>query len=233
MLKHVHAVLENHQPILQYYNSIAGIYDTDRFGNSYGQYLHEQENAFLKRVILPDDPAVLDIGCGTGRFMDFATHGIDISDEMLKRAKEKFPGKVFTHADAERLPFEDGYFDKVLCMHVLMHLPKQKMEHILGEAHRVLKQHGSFVFDVPSKSRRIFSGSNKKGWHGASSYSVAEIKKLTRQHWQLKLYSGLLFLPIHRIPAKLRKPLLFFDSWVCRSVLKEYSSYLIIVLQKK
>jgi hypothetical protein len=33
--------------ILNYYNHLAKTYDENRFGNSYGKYIDEQERAFL------------------------------------------------------------------------------------------------------------------------------------------------------------------------------------------
>ncbi|WP_139423771.1 methyltransferase domain-containing protein [Chryseobacterium mulctrae] len=36
---------------------------------------------------------MLDLGCGRGRLLNFATHGVDFSQEMLNIAQEKFPYK--------------------------------------------------------------------------------------------------------------------------------------------
>ena len=43
-------------------------------------------------------------------------YGIDISEEMLKKAKEKVLDTVtLSLGDAEHLPFENGKFDCLLC----------------------------------------------------------------------------------------------------------------------
>lgn len=34
--------------ILKYYNNLAVTYDKNRFGNSYGKYIDQQEKSFLK-----------------------------------------------------------------------------------------------------------------------------------------------------------------------------------------
>lgn len=55
---------------------------------------------------LPEDASVLDVGCGTGYFLDHLRWprglylGFDYSARMLANAMEKHPGYVFTRADA-------------------------------------------------------------------------------------------------------------------------------------
>ncbi|MCW4470491.1 hypothetical protein OGH69_16080 [Flavobacterium sp. MFBS3-15] len=41
-------------PILDYYNALAGNYDTNRFGNSYGQFIDRQERQVLDRLVKRD-----------------------------------------------------------------------------------------------------------------------------------------------------------------------------------
>ena len=60
-------------PIQDYYDKIAHKYDADRFGNSYGRYIDALEREILTTWLHGVKPEnVLDIGCGTGRFLDFA-----------------------------------------------------------------------------------------------------------------------------------------------------------------
>ena len=81
--------------IKSYYNKLAHDYDNNRFNNSYGQYLDQQERAFLKRILNKTAPThCMDIGCGTGRLLDYADYGVDFSHEMLKVATEKYPHKI-------------------------------------------------------------------------------------------------------------------------------------------
>ena len=66
---------------------------------------------------------VLDVGCGTGEIgllfaeLDHRVTGIDISDKMLAKAREKTSHKMldiaFKIGDAEDPPFEAGTFDVV------------------------------------------------------------------------------------------------------------------------
>lgn len=76
---------------------------------------------------------VLDAGCGTGEigllFAELGHHvtGIDISEKMLSKAKEKASRKMYDNAfkkgDAENPPFEAGTFDVVVTRHLLWTLP--------------------------------------------------------------------------------------------------------------
>lgn len=75
---------------------------------------------------------ILHIGCGTGQFwienykkMPKGSEIIltDISKQMLDRAKSNLNHNNinFEVADAENLPFEDGYFDWVMAHHIIYH----------------------------------------------------------------------------------------------------------------
>lgn len=214
-----------------YYNALAPDYDMSRFGNSYGRHIHKQENALLQKYL--SEGLTLNLGCGTGRLMEYADYGIDISTAMLHEARSRFPGQQFVLCDAEETSFEDESFDQVFSTHLFMHLSKQKTAAIIQEAGRVLKKGGLFVFDFPSKKRRAFQKTSLPGWHAANTYSIKEIKQLTQDKWILRTYSGVMHLPIHRMPEWLRPDLLKFDTMLCRSFLKEYASYLFVVLEKK
>jgi SAM-dependent methyltransferase len=108
----------------------------------------------IERMRVPTDARVLDVGCGSGwasrLFGGFAINGrvtgIDISDEMIKLARESsraFPQCDFEIASAERLPFSDNEFTRAFSMESLYYyrdIPKA-----LAEIHRVLKPGGVFV----------------------------------------------------------------------------------------
>ncbi|MBL7828906.1 MAG: methyltransferase domain-containing protein [Saprospiraceae bacterium] len=220
--------------INDYYNQIAHLYDTDRFGNSYGRFIDAQERVILSRLLPPTDQHnVLDVGCGTGRFLDYATHGLDGSAAMLDVAHQKHPGKQLTQGDVMATPFDPASFDAAFCMHVVMHLEQSDLGNLLGEMHRILKPNGYFVFDFPSKSRRSLLGFKSKNWHGRNAYSLSEVTDLANWNWEVQFKQGILFLPIHRFPPTVRPLLHAFDTLICRSFLKKYASYLVVSLRKK
>lgn len=87
---------------------------------------------------------VLDVGCGTGNYIGALREetgcpswGIDPSEEMLTRAKERFRGIAFELARAESLPFEGESFDLVFSVDVIHHVGDRGK--YFREAHRVLK----------------------------------------------------------------------------------------------
>ncbi len=49
--------------------------------------------------------------------------------------------------DITNIPFQDNYFDFILCSHVLEHIPNDKLAML--ELYRVMKKGGSGIFQVP------------------------------------------------------------------------------------
>ena len=99
---------------------------------------------------------ILDVGTGTGLLslilaeMGYDVVGIDLSEEMIERAKEKAADRgvelkiKFKVGDAEALPFESGVFDAIVNRAVLWTLPEPKKA--LDEWKRVLKPGGKLCF---------------------------------------------------------------------------------------
>ncbi len=222
------------EEITQYYNDLAKDYDNNRFSNTYGQYIHKQEDEILIRYLGKKNTEFnLDIACGTGRFLKYTDYGIDISKEMVKISRKKFPKKRISIEDAESLSFEDSFFDNVISFHLFMHLNIVSFKTILIEVYRILKTGGYFIFDIPSEKRRKLSGYHSSNWHGGNQMSVKSIRSLIDPEWELVSFHGIAFFPIHRIPNKLRKRIVILDSFMSNSFLKEYSSHLIFILKKK
>lgn len=220
--------------IKTYYNDLAKNYDVDRFSNSYGQYIHKQEEYILKKYLNEIETEYnLDIACGTGRFLKYADYGIDFSKEMVEVSKKKYPLKKITVEDAETLSFQDSFFNNVVSFHLLMHLNISSTRKILSEVNRVLKKGGYFIFDIPSMKRRKLTGYQCSNWHGGNQISVKSLRKLLGSDWELVSFYGTVFFPIHYLPEKLRYKIIIFDNLLCNSFLKEYSSHLIFILKKK
>ncbi len=219
--------------VIQYYDKIATCYDADRFGNSYGRFVDAQERKVLHHLLADRNEFVLDLACGSGRLLSYAGIGLDASAEMLKLANEKFPGKLTLHAEADAIPLDTASVDTVISFHFFMHLNRQEIEKIIADVHRVLKDGGRLIFDLPSGKRRKLLGYSPNTWHGAYSATLEEMNEMVHDNFILKSTHGLLLLPLHRIPKRLRKFFLWLDYHMANSFLKEYSSYLIIELRKK
>lgn len=86
--------------------------------------------------------AVLDLGCGKGRFASRLAAegarviGLDLSQAMLTAAT----GLSRVRGTASRLPFTDQAFDSVIAIEVIEHLPS--VEQALAEVRRVLRPGG-------------------------------------------------------------------------------------------
>lgn len=104
--------------------------------------------------------AVLDIGCGTGRFTfgvsavkETSTCGLDVSIEMLERALAKDENREipWVGGDAQRLPFRARTFDCVYMTLVIHHIENKRLA--IREMYRVLNKGGSCVIVTSSHAR--------------------------------------------------------------------------------
>jgi ubiquinone/menaquinone biosynthesis C-methylase UbiE len=101
-------------------------------------------------------PRILDVACGTGRFLRqlgaalprAKLYGVDLSPHYLKKARSLFPpaAAVTLAADnAEALPFADGFFDAVTSVFLFHELPSDVRRRVAAEAWRVLEPGGRLV----------------------------------------------------------------------------------------
>jgi ubiquinone/menaquinone biosynthesis C-methylase UbiE len=216
-----------------YYEKIASEYDNLRFNNSYGRCIDFQEREILNQwLVSSENKSVLDLACGTGRFLNLATAGLDISPNMLEVARSKHPDKELILASADNIPVASGNYDVVFSLHLFMHLSKDKIGEIFEECYRILRPQGMLIFDIPSALRRKMISYKAADWHGATALSISEINNLCGFKWIFKELVGVTFFPIHRLPAKSRHLLLPLDKLACRSFLKIMSSYYLVKLIK-
>ena len=91
----------------------------------------------------------LDAACGTGRYARYMSErghqvsAVDLSPEMIERARPNTPGVEFRSGSLEELPFPDQAFDLVMCGLALTHLPA--ISKAVSEIGRVLKVSGTLV----------------------------------------------------------------------------------------
>lgn len=100
--------------------------------------------AELLSPVLPENPAVLDAGCGEGYYLtelmksigDGACMGVDISKDAVRFAAGRNKQALWLTASAAHLPIETGALDSVMSMFALT---------VPEEFHRVLKPGGYFL----------------------------------------------------------------------------------------
>jgi len=140
-----------------FFNNFSKNYDQFAFKQSLGtRYLSEIETNFLLNELHHiENKKILDVGVGTGRNSEILLskggiiEGIDLSEGMIAKAKEKLNNKKinFTIADAgENIPFKDTIFDAVICMRVLKYISTWRRT--IEEISRVLKKDGIFILEI-------------------------------------------------------------------------------------
>jgi SAM-dependent methyltransferase len=111
----------------------------------------------IERAALQPTHTVLEIGCGTGSLLtriktthpDVAVVGLDPDPKALERARSKARRAALRiqldRGFADKMPYPDGSFDRVLSSFMFHHLSAGDKEPTLREVRRVLKPHGFFV----------------------------------------------------------------------------------------
>jgi SAM-dependent methyltransferase len=111
---------------------------------------HVEQNIMRELLAeFPDGSKVLDVPFGTGRFVDMylrkgmSVYGVDISQDMLTAAKEAL-GESYERCSihlgsAESLPYENDFFDLVVCFRFFGLISLEMANNVLAEIHRVTK----------------------------------------------------------------------------------------------
>jgi SAM-dependent methyltransferase len=114
---------------------------------------HRAENAEVLKGLLTTSgiqggSQVLEVGCGTGNYAialgelaGCSCVGIDPSEQMLSKAKQRSAGVAFQVGRAESLDYPEGSFDLVFCVDVIHHVA-DRLRYFQG-AFRALKPGGS------------------------------------------------------------------------------------------
>jgi ubiquinone biosynthesis O-methyltransferase len=137
----------------------AKIYD-DWYKTKLGNFVDEVETkCVLDLFKVQKGMKVLDVGCGTGNFsiklakMGCEVIGIDISDEMLKVAKDKAKREglniKFYNMDVYNMKFEDNCFDGVISVTAFEFLKDPNKA--IKEMFRVLKPNGYLLIGTINK----------------------------------------------------------------------------------
>jgi len=135
-----------------FYNTIAESFDATRLTPWQGW---QQLLPYIKN--LPQNPAILDVGCGNGRFGRFVetelSHaieywGLDTNHFLLQRAHENVTTPRLFHADIlEPLPLmPQQQFDLIVVFGVMHHVPaKANRIRLLQQLANRLTEHGLLV----------------------------------------------------------------------------------------
>jgi len=105
----------------------------------------------LNYCSLSQNARVLDVGCGTGRWVrrleehGLSVVGIDQSSEMISLARKRGTLSPMVSGEVQNLPFRDESFECVSAVTVIQHIPPQEQVRALSEMVRVLRP-GGYLF---------------------------------------------------------------------------------------
>ena len=131
----------------------------------------------------PGFKTTLEIGAGLGEHIHYEKlspeqeanyYALELRENMAAEIRRNFPKIKAIVGDCQaRLDFADGFFDRVIAVHVLEHLPN--LPECLKESWRLLnKQSGQFLVVIPTE--------------GSLAYTIA--RKLSAERVYKKRYGG-------------------------------------------
>ncbi|QYZ78673.1 methyltransferase domain-containing protein [Methanofollis formosanus] len=136
---------ENLEKVQEHYDHVAEVYDS-RYGGDVGERYHGHIREQVM-CCLPKGGDLLDIGCGTGLFMNYyLSHGggravgLDLSPAMLREGRSRNRLDHLITGTADYLPFRDNSFDAVSSILAFSYV--QDPAAMLDEVYRVLRPGG-------------------------------------------------------------------------------------------
>ncbi len=136
------------QKVERLYTSYAGVYD-----QIFGKVFHEGRESAIRNLNVQPDERVLEVGVGTGLALPmYPRHcqivGIDLSEGMLEKAKERASEYDLTHVqlhrmDAGAMEFTDNSFDMVVAAYVVTAVPDYRK--VVDEMIRVCRPGGRII----------------------------------------------------------------------------------------
>ena len=135
------------EKIQEHYDTVAEVYD-HHYDQPRGRCYHTHISTYIMSA-LPKGGKLLDIGCGTGLFVERYIEaggtaiGLDISSKMIEKARRRCIACDYTLGTGEKIPFCDNSFDAVCSLLVFSYV--KDPETMLNEAYRVLKPGGKIA----------------------------------------------------------------------------------------
>lgn len=144
------------ESIKKIYAGYSHVYDA-----LFKRFFHPRIKHAINYMDIKPGERILDVGIGTGLSLSeyppyCSVVGIDLSTEMLKKAKEKIAAGRLRHInvlsmDAMKIGFKDDTFDKVFISHVVSVVPDPYK--VMSEVKRVCRKGGQVVIVNHFKSK--------------------------------------------------------------------------------
>lgn len=134
------------------YNAVHPIYCSHRNTLKSGTYLQK-----VLQVLRPQ-ASILDLGCGAGEPIDdiflrqgHSVTGLDISEEMIRKARMNCPGGDYRVRDIATLGQNEFLADAVICMYAMFHLPRGTHGKMLRTINSCLPKGGLLLISMGDK----------------------------------------------------------------------------------
>lgn len=121
---------------------------------------------------LADGAQVVELGCGGGAeetavlAQRFRLTGVDLSEEQLRRARERVPAADFVRADFTEIDFAPGSVDAVAAFYALNHVPRDLLAPLYARVRGWLAPGGLFLAALGTSDTEDWTGD----FLGAPSY---------------------------------------------------------------
>jgi len=190
----------------------------------------------------------VDLGCGTGDFtarlrpLGLDLHGVDLSPNAVRLARQRFPDITFHVGDIEQPELEAGSFDVVVFSGVLHHFPE--LERAVAESWRLLAPGGLALAYDPHRGNPFF---RLLRCHDSPLYSSKGVtpneqplsrcalqRAFTQAGFRAEVYpiSGVGYKYVEG-PARLAIPAYnLFDRLLDKGPLRRFGAFLITVARK-
>ena len=189
-----------------YYGDVATAYDDRRFGGALGHLKNWQDQRIVRRAVRRAGriQRVLDVPCGTGRFLQGLAHhvphlvGADVSRDMIDLSRQRHSVKgrpvgrlEYVQCDAKYLPFGSNTFDLVVSgrfLHHLYHFPQAERIQVMREFARVSQKWVVADFNIQyglkyyfNKVRSILKGRQLKSQRMTAAKVFGELTEVGLQ----------------------------------------------------
>ncbi|WRS27147.1 methyltransferase domain-containing protein [Oscillospiraceae bacterium MB08-C2-2] len=132
------------------YDQMAAGYDT----SPEGYYTQPHKAELVKQVSLRNGDSVLDVACGNGTLLgalskkaSIHAFGVDLSENMIAAARERYPNCTFAVSACVPLPFENESMDVITVSCAFHHF--EDPHTFAGECMKVLKKNGMVYLAEP------------------------------------------------------------------------------------
>ena len=161
---------------------LADLIAIDGFDIGTGEFTVNSWLSFVKeiqeRLNIKETQKILEVGCGAGAFLfpmsnsNIEVFGIDYSSSHVELCSNIMPSGIFKVAEAERIPFENMYFDAIISNSVFQYFESLNYaENVVNEMVRVLKSTGCIaLLDINDASKKYEYESIRRARLGNDEY---------------------------------------------------------------